>query len=283
MISVSWTRGQSSNINQSPYKDPVKDDRGTPISPNYKPTNNNRRDVNTRPPQSSQPQQGHMKDIVASFSQEGLQTFSTIFSSSVEAAIAKTLPDLVERAIEKKMKQVIDEALNNANQLFMQFLSQIVLNTQTAIESRLNELIDDQLKKQFPVTNTSVVSVPDAHEVNHEVSTSEVAELSQVVAQSESIQDAPAAQFAEEVTSPTTPDGDDEPVRPIENRLAHDFEKVIAILQSAGHPLSAEELRQAAEDVEWGNNFTVKMNRFIQKSNGQIERVGKGVYQFKAD
>lgn len=85
----------------------------------------------------------------------------------------------------------------------------------------------------------------------------------------------------------TMPMSTDEPspleasVEPPQTRIAKEVELVVKTLKEIGRPVKSDELRALTSEVHWGANPSVKMSNLINKSNGQIERVGRGRYQYK--
>ncbi|MCL6446266.1 MAG: hypothetical protein K6T83_22940, partial [Alicyclobacillus sp.] len=57
---------------------------------------------------------------------------------------------------------------------------------------------------------------------------------------------------------------------------------VTEALRNAGRPVKADELRSMVPEVHWGNQPTLKMTALVNKSKGQIVRVGRGIYQLAA-
>ena len=55
---------------------------------------------------------------------------------------------------------------------------------------------------------------------------------------------------------------------------------MVHALKDAGRPLKTFELRSLTKEVAWGSNPSLTMSKFVNKSNGQIVRIERGLYQF---
>ncbi|GMA61709.1 hypothetical protein NZD89_18390 [Alicyclobacillus fastidiosus] len=268
---MTWTQGQPPRVNQSPFIDPTKE----PGNPNMKP-NDRRNNRNPRAPQGAPRYQQNVDNVAATFTQEGLQTFSTIFSSAVEAAIAKALPDIVERAVERQMRDLLQQAVTDIERITRSLATQIESFAQSSAQSsshagapevsvveteHANETSDDT-----PLPAVSVLS--EAPEVDNEIP----ARPSEVDEQSADAKSDTVDHASESSASTNTQTG----------RVAQEVELVVHTLREIGRPVKSDELRTLTQDVQWGSNPSVKMSSIINKSNGQIVRVGRGIYQYKA-
>ena len=104
---MSWTNGQSARTNQSPFIDPVNEERSIPpASTGYTQQGHYKKGYRSHVP--SQP----AKEVAATFTQEGLATFASIFSSSVEAAMMKALPEVVDRVFAQKVEPLFEQLAN---------------------------------------------------------------------------------------------------------------------------------------------------------------------------
>lgn len=280
---MSWTQGQQNRTNQSPFIDPSMEERthSKPNSSGYSRPGGQRTDYNQRTPNTtarvpSPPQ----RDVAATFSQEGLQTFSTIFSSAVEAAIAKNLPDLFERVLDKKVEHLLLRAQAEMNQVLTQVAGQLV------------EEVKTQLRREFtppiahsPSTVEAAVENPQANDVivgerTTAIEQSELALEPQTRDHLNQSNEAnrPESAIQHEVASARKDDAEYPTV------AAHDaeYESVLNALMKLGRPAKIEELREFVPDINWGKNPSVKMSGFMHKSGGQIERVSRGIYQYVA-
>ncbi|GMA61689.1 hypothetical protein NZD89_18300 [Alicyclobacillus fastidiosus] len=68
--------------------------------------------------------------------------------------------------------------------------------------------------------------------------------------------------------------------KPARRQTDEELEILLKVLKEAGRPLRTTELRSLAPEVKWGSNPSVKINSLIQASEGQIQRVGRGLYQY---
>lgn len=239
---MSWTQGQPNRVDQSPFIDPIRDGKG---HQGYAKQGDRRNDRNGR--QNSNPNSRSnqpMERVAATFTQEGLQTFSQIFSTSVEAAISKTLPDLVERAVENQMKDFVRLVADELERRFSN-VSQLVVPVTTEPSVEQSEMEEDLEERPEQAVASEPVEVDE--------STAKKSRRTTRVAKSE----------------------------PANHRLATELDMVIDALKAEGRPLKAEELRVLASGVKWGSNPSVKLSNLVIKSNGQIERVGRGTYQYK--
>ncbi|MFB5192509.1 hypothetical protein [Alicyclobacillus fastidiosus] len=263
---MTWTQGQPPRVNQSPFIDPTKE----PGNPNMKP-NDRRNNRNPRAPQSAPRYQQNVDNVAATFTQEGLQTFSTIFSSAVEAAIAKSLPDIVERAVERQMKDLLQRAVSEIERITENLASQIESFAQGSHAGAQAESVAElehanEADDATPSPTVNVLS--EAPDVDEEVPT-----LLDEVDDTPEDAKTTAMDDASESSSVANPQ---------QTRIAQEVELVVHTLRDIGRPVKSDELRTLTQDVQWGSNPSVKMSNIINKSNGQIVRVGRGMYQYKA-
>ncbi|WDL95699.1 hypothetical protein [Alicyclobacillus sp. ALC3] len=217
---MSWTQGQSNRGNQSPYVDFENDERNR--RPNY--SNRRQNQVTTSTP----------GNVAATFTQEGLSTFASIFSTAVEAAIAKSLPEVVEHAVERKLQDVLHVVHSEVDRLAAELVAKITEQTQATIGAFLKESFKtEQVDLQM-----------------HDAPLSE--ETSAGNSQSNQV-----------------------------NRSTTELNALIDTLKAIGQPIKASELPALVKEVEWGKNPSMKMTNLMHKSNGQIERVGRGLYGYK--
>ncbi|GEO24783.1 hypothetical protein AAC03nite_05680 [Alicyclobacillus acidoterrestris] len=263
---MTWTQGQPPRVNQSPFIDPTKE-----MKPNDR--RNNR---NPRAPQGTSRHSQNMDNVAATFTQEGLQTFSTIFSTSVEAAIAKSLPEIVERAVERQIKQVLQQTIENFEKQTADLASQI--RDLKHLATRLSEGAEGaSIVSKAPESVAVDDQQPQCRAENDEET------KAPAVPAGDTVVDEPY----EELTMPISDRPSDHPsplkasVAPTQTRIAKEVELVVKTLKEIGRPVKSDELRALASEVHWGANPSVKMNNLINKSNGQIERVGRGRYQYK--
>ncbi len=122
---MSWTQGQSRRGNESPFINPDNggESSAPPTSNTYFKANGRRNDYTHRQMQHTHSSQ--QKDVAATFTQEGLQAFSQIFSTSVEAAIAKSLPGMLDDAIERELQNIIQQIKNELSLFAAELATQI--------------------------------------------------------------------------------------------------------------------------------------------------------------
>ncbi|KPV42228.1 hypothetical protein [Alicyclobacillus ferrooxydans] len=395
---MTWTQGQPFRSNQPPFTDvdPQDNVQQPPVSRNYTRSNDHRPDHRQR--QSSPRPNMRQQDVAATFTQEGLQTFSLIFSSAVEAAIAKSLPDIVERAIERKMRDMV---LN-----FQHEIEERTSNFETVISGQIETVMTTYMEHMLEELSTKFVNQnvnPQEHE-NQTVPTSvnqaaqhesladtgdyevggttgtlasaeiveisvaagtaevvsegtssdaaETAEMSGAAGTAEAVDsvgtspeaikqatdNVPQEQFAEDVASfvvdativtheeatltESDPlnetdaegldEGDELALEEAEllyqqtqrerresaysvsvpsdrdrgsrhrGRVYEEGRLVIEALRKLGRPVKTSELPNLIQDVHWGSNPSAKIKSFMDRSNGQIQRTGRGVYAYQA-
>lgn len=222
---MSWTKGQSRRENESPYihQDTPGENNTSPATNNYFKANGRRSDYNHR-----QPQHNAQKDVAATFTQEGLQAFAQIFSTSVEAAIAKALPEKLDEAIAKQLKTM-------KNELVEALRATLIEQVAHAIDERVSSLLQEHLASDKTVVQT----------------TTEVEQSG---------------------TDLVTPDS--------RASISREVEAVIQQLKDIGRPVQANELQSLLTGIRWSGNVSAKMTKLINRSNGQILRKGRGLYQY---
>ncbi|WAH35426.1 hypothetical protein [Alicyclobacillus dauci] len=250
---MSWTQGQPPRGNQSPFIDPPRDNKGPN---NHTKPNTGRNDRNQRQsPNTSYPHQ-NMSNVAATFTQEGLETFSLIFSSAVEAAIAKSLPEIVERAVKRSTEEVLNRAMEEMERVTSNLVSQVSQCVETAMKQTTTSIAESEQSPAYEILETEETAIPDATMVDTK--------------ETEYIQSDVDDQGKSDNSSTSG-----------QGRLARELESVIQTLKDAGRPIKTDELRLLTHDVQWGTNPSVKMSNLVSKSKGQIERVSRGVYQYK--
>lgn len=255
---MSWTNGQSVRQNQPPFVDSMNEERtfnsqGNTYSQQggYK---KNHRSYSTQP----------NKDVAATFTQEGLQAFSTIFSSAVEAVLVKALPDLVEKAVERKVDEMSKQILLELHRVMENQLSSLrepisVQNISTSEYSQQSEM-----EKQFPeealdtrLQGASSETKPQEDRLSKETT------IQQSLHVNRAAEDGWQTNF-HQTTS-----------------LAEDAKLVVDVMQKMDRPVRTNELPELIPDVYWGHNISMKMNKVMQKSAGRIERISKGLYVYR--
>ena len=270
---MSWTQGQHNRVNQSPFIDPAGgDDRNPkPASSSYsRPNvqrNDTRGDYNQRTP-SQAPRSSMPREVAATFTQEGLQTFSLIFSSAVEAAMAKSLPDLIEKAVERKMQEIMNQFLLEMNRMKDEFSLLVDTKMETAMQSSPTPVQPkEEAMAATPEFDEEAVNLSEqvpAFAVAQEVSSSQEPSLEV------------SNEASEEMETP-------ESTATSQVRNKADVDRVVDALKAAVEPVTTDQLRSLLPDLPWGNNPSVKMNGFIRKSGGLIERAGRGLYQIRKE
>ncbi|MFD1674882.1 hypothetical protein [Alicyclobacillus fodiniaquatilis] len=235
---MSWTQGQ----HREQYPD---DNRG-----NYKHSSGsaNRRDYNSnkRDSGNTRNDRPNQEEVAATFTQQGLATFSEIFGSAVEKAIAKELPSVVSQAVAKELSSVVRQAVEES----------IERKMFQAIRLVKEEIIGDLL------THVSNILEESTRE---KVSAMETA--------------AAAVQVTEEykkVNESAENSGSTPKVKTGNN----DVDAVIALLKQKGQPVKFDEIKNLLPDLKWGSNPSVKMSNMVIHSMGQINRLGKGFYEY---
>lgn len=265
MFFMSWTNGQSVRTNQPPFMESTGDDRTfTSQSTTYAQQGNYKK---THRPYPSQPN----KDVAATFTQEGLQTFATIFSTAVEAVLVKTLPELVEKVLDKKVEELSKQLLLEMHHLLK---SQLTTSQVPSESTEQPGIARDNGNFHFGETimqdrsdSTSVQSqnwgveaglgLAPYNSLNSLSQTPPTTGSSQVAVHSGPIQQP--------------------------SRLIDDLKRVIGSLQHLDRPVRTNELPELVPEVYWGHNISMKMNKIMQKSEGRIQRISKGLYVYKND
>lgn len=165
-------------------------------------------------------------DHVATSFTEGLETFSEIFTTSVESAIFSILPAVIEKAIDAKLHGEIS------------LLRKEIQELRNTLPRKIQETIHETL------------SVKEVDYVNK-----------------------PATESSPNVNRHRI---DDEKQERIERELS----SLLNILKEIGRPVKADELRSLLPEIKWSSNSSIKLSNLMIKSNGQIERVGRGFYQY---
>ncbi len=230
---MSWTQGQSRPDNESPFINPEngRESNTPPSSNKYFKANGRRNDYNHRHPQHTQNSQ--QKDIAATFTQEGLQAFSLIFSSAVEAAIAKSMPDMLDNAIERQFSSVIQQIKNDLSIFAAELVTQIANQIMDTVNAQLSKTMDEPM-----LNGTEAQSKPAANEYH-------------------------------------TGDSDSAPF------FSEEVEIAVHALRTIERPVKTSELPSLIQDIKWGSNVSGKMSMLIRRSNGQIVRSGRGMYQYR--
>lgn len=262
---MSWTQGQQNRTNQSPFIDPQGEERPHTRTgnPGYNRTPAARPDYsNQRTPNATRV--APTKDVAATFTQEGLQTFSTIFASTVEAAIAKNLPDVFEKVLDRKLEQLALQVKVQIDDLVERISKEVVENwkAQSADLGRLNMpqapgSYSHDLNPQAAFTAEPKVAIPAEFPAEN-----------------------PLTQPA--MLEQTTPD-QETAIPDAEQDLDHDSEvlAVMKALESHGQPAKIDQIRELAPQIVWGKNPSLKMASLMHRSNGQIVRIARGTYQFQ--
>ncbi|MCF8565119.1 hypothetical protein LLE49_10375 [Alicyclobacillus tolerans] len=259
---MSWTQGQSAHTNLSPFLN-----QGEPSSSSYI-QQGSKRDARDARSRSNYPP----SNTAATFTQEGLQAFAAIFSTSVEAAIAKALPGLIEPIIERKMQELKDQILEEVK-------SMLANSDQTSKTAETSQTIETTATNEPSVlietatTAITTTAATDTAATEDTANTADTADISEAAAPdspdiTETIE--AAASAAVETSQPNSP-----------LSLQMEFELVRDALKAAAGAVSMNALRENLPHIRWGRNFSAKMNRFMHMSNGQIERVKHGFYRYR--
>lgn len=308
---MSWTQGQQNRTSQSPFIDPVTDDRPQkPSTSGYSKPNVQRNDYSQRQPQNNvQQRQPQVKDVAATFTQEGLQTFSLIFSSAVEAAIAKTLPDLVERAVERKMQLFAKQVSDDVHRLAEDALQSLAKHAFTVVEQQVETFLAGLslpaiLTPQAPdeAVQPVVTSEPSAEPIassvpevparleedpftieEHQSPMPDVSTDTDSHLGSESRlgDDEMEPQLTVSRSAALNNDTADEARLHSTGRSEQEVQTLVQTMKKLNRPVKTDELKTLIPDIKWGSNPSIKMSHLMQKSNGQIERKSKGIYQYK--
>ncbi len=295
---MTWTQGQPIRGNQSPFIDPESEDNKTvtpPPSRTYTKPYNRRNDAPAQ--RQQQPPRHAMKqaDVAATFTQEGLQTFSMIFSSAVEAAIAKSLPDIVERSVERKFHDVViqvrDDIAALTNDLFAKLSDEIDGAVQAQFEKILERIQAFEAVQHPPhhvesADGATHDDLPDAVTIEESVDEIQTGEEAQIL--NEQSQTLPAEEAADTSqvmhgyhlngSSPDSLQNDAKGDR--RSRAAYEVGLVIETMKRVGRPIRTSELQSLIEEVRWGSNPSVKMTTLMNQSAGRIRRAGRGLYTY---
>lgn len=291
---MSWTQGQHNRMNQSPFIDPASEDRAPVPKPSTSATGytkpaGQRTDYNNqRTPQYTRPQPS--REVAATFTQEGLQTFSLIFSSAVEAAIAKSLPDIVDKAVERKMREFVQQISTELNAVATNLLERVVDDTARVLQQRLATVVTNiDMLNHTPQSVVADSQVPESSAVSaDEVESSMIAHAPEATsAPDDSVQTTSAhSPVQTELLPLTAPEALEaqEQGRDVRatKRTNDEVESLVQALQGLGRPAKTEELRQLVPDIHWSSNPSVKMSNLLIKSKGRIGRVGRGMYEYRA-
>lgn len=151
-----------------------------------------------------------------------METFSKIFATSVEAAISRVLPEVIEKAVDAKLREEM-----------------------ISLREEIQEL-RSMLTSQSRESADRAVSREHAKEVRGPVA------------------DKPSTGMNAEKS----------------DRLTEELSALLKVLKEIRRPVKAGELRSLLPEIKWGSNPAVKLSNLMIKSNGLIQRVGKGFYQY---
>lgn len=295
---MTWTQGQPVRGNQSPFIDPESEDNKTvtpPPSRTYTKPYNRRNDAPAQ--RQQQPPRHAMKqsDVAATFTQEGLQTFSMIFSSAVEAAIAKSLPDIVERSVERKFHdvfvQVRDDIAALTNDLFTKLSNEIDGAVQAQLEQILEriqvfEAVQHPLHRVESADEGTHNDLPDSVTIEENVDEIKTGDEVQILnEQSQTLALEEATDTSEVMngyhSNDSSPDNlQNDATEARRARAAYEVTLVIETMKRAGRPIRTSELQSLIEEVRWGSNPSVKMATLMNQSGGRIRRAGRGLYTY---
>lgn len=66
----------------------------------------------------------------------------------------------------------------------------------------------------------------------------------------------------------------------IEDQFDQELSALLKVMKELGRPVKSDELRSLLPEIKWSSNPSVKLSNLMIKSNGQIERVGRGFYAY---
>lgn len=207
--------------------------------------------------------EGNIKEAAMVLSHEGMNVFSQIFANSVETAISKALPQILERTIDRKVTEILEGAVEGMRLFATQMSNPIV------------QQIEDQVERKL-----SLIKFPIVQEPAQEVETVDpIIEEPKEDIKTEMIKIQKSKRQPNKKVHPYKGMTKDQ----ISKILVDELRMVTDKMIRAGKPLHHKEITSLCPEVHWGTSVWSKMNKLIQLSEGLIEKSPhqKGYYQIK--
>lgn len=225
--------------------------------------------------------QGGIKQAAAVFSYEGMRSFSQLFSNSVEAAVERSLPNIMERVLERK----ITELLEGTTVGIQRFMSEAVGNMLTSASETVEQVIETQLATVIPMPQqsstqpaTQPVTQPTTdHEVVIDRDEELVKKRKNPTKKQRLTKEERAAINSENRKKRGGVTGWNQEAK---QQAIKEAALIANKLKEIGKPVSASEVkRQLNNTVDLGNNPWSRLYTLI-KYNENISRTDAGLYEY---